>query len=166
MKLHACILAMNLYLSPVMPVEADIVLETPQHHRLLVVECKWMKEPSLRKAAELRDSLTPFWSMEFEYFMLVLRTGIHVWKRTSPAGSPPDFWASAKAVWRDYLGDLAEKPQGPRSETMSMAISSWLNDLANNVREPDVNSEADQMLVQSGLLGRMKNGVIQRHVTA
>lgn len=37
--------------------QADIVFETPFHKRLLLVECKWMKEPSLERAAELGDSL-------------------------------------------------------------------------------------------------------------
>jgi hypothetical protein len=98
--------------------------------------------------------------------MLVLRTGVHLWKRDTPPGSQPDFRASAQDIWRDYLGELAEKPQGPREESMELAVSAWLNDLANNVSKPDPDSTADQMLVESGLYDRMKNAVVRRHVNA
>jgi hypothetical protein len=49
---------------------------------------------------------------------------------------------------------------------MELAIASWLNDLANNVRKPDPSSEADQMLIRSGLYDQMKHGVVRTHVHA
>jgi hypothetical protein len=147
-------------------IQADIVLETPRNERILVVECKWMKAPSLERAAELRDSLSPLWTTDYEFFLLVLRTGLHLWRREAPSGSAPDFTAPAKRLWGDYLGKLAENPDHLRSESMERAVASWLSDLASNVRKPDPASEPDQLLLNSGLYGRMQNGLVRLHVEA
>lgn len=74
-------------------IEADIVVETPLQTRLLLVECKWMKESSLERAAALRDSLTSLWTTDYEFFLLVLRTGLHLWRK--------------EAVVRNYLSRTA-----------------------------------------------------------
>jgi hypothetical protein len=146
-----------------MPAEADIVLDTPTR-RLLLVECTWMKEPSLTKAAQLRDSLSPLWSIAAEYFMLALRTELHLWRKDAPAGSQPQFTASAIQIWRDYLGSLAGQLETLRSESMEIAVAAWLNDLANNVTRLDPASESDHLLLESGLYDQMKGGVVRRHV--
>jgi hypothetical protein len=145
--------------------EADIVLETPDG-RVLLVECKWMKEPSLERAGQLRDSLASLWAGEYEYFLLALRTGLHLWRRETPPGSPPDFSASAKRVWSDYLGKLADSEETLRSRSMELAVASWLSDLASNVRQPDLGSEPDKLLVDSGLYDQMKHGSVRLHVEA
>jgi hypothetical protein len=42
---------------------------------------------------------------------------------------------------------------------MRLAVSGWLGDLASSLCKPD-DSEADQMLVDSGLYELMKNGTV------
>lgn len=146
--------------------KADVVLDTPLRRRLLVVECKWMKEQSLERATELRDSLASLWTSDYDYFLLALGTGLHLWRRQTPIGSAPDFTAPAKRIWSDYLGKLADDPERLRSGSMELAISSWLNDLASNVRKPDPASEPDQLLLNSGLYDEMKDGLVRLHVEA
>jgi hypothetical protein len=148
-----------------MTIEADIVVETPQR-RVLLVECKWIKEPSAKKATDLRDNFAQLSTEQADFFMLALRTGLHIWRRETPSGRPPDFTASTKQIWREYLGKMAERPDAIRSEAMEFAVASWLNDLANDVRAPNSTSEADQVLLQSGVYQRIKNGVVRTHVRA
>jgi hypothetical protein len=89
---------------------------------------------------------------------------LHLWRKDAPAGSPPQFTASAKQIWRNYLGKLAEEPGTLRSESMELAVAAWLNDLANNVTRLDTESEADRLLLDSGLYDQMKGGVVRKHV--
>lgn len=148
------------------PIEADIVVDVPGRGRVLVVEVTWFSEPSIEKVIEHRDIRAPFWSTHFEYFMLVLRGEVYIWRRNTPPESPPDFSAPIQEVWNRYLGELAERPETLRSTVMQIAISSWLHDLANGVWPPDPESEADQMLLGSGLHELMKHGVVDTHVKA
>lgn len=150
-------------LSTHMVVEADIVVETLTR-RILRVDCTWMKEPSLAKVTQLRDDLAQMWSTRFEYFMVTLRAELYLWRDDAPAGSPPQFTASAKQIWRNYLGERGKKPDTLLSDSMELAVASWLNDLANNVAKPDPESEADQLLLRSGLYDQMKGGVVRTHV--
>jgi hypothetical protein len=145
--------------------EADIVLETPDG-RVLLVECTWMNDPSLDGAAQLRDSLVPLWLGEYEYFLLTLRTELHLWRRETPPGSLPDFSASARRVWSDYLGKLADSEETLQSRSMELAVAAWLSDLASNVRQPDPASEPDKLLVESGLYNQMKHASVRLHVEA
>jgi hypothetical protein len=156
---------MNPLLSTHMGAEADIVLET-RAKRLLVVECTWMKEPSVAAATETRDGLAQLWSIDFEYFMLAFHTELHLWRKDAPSGSQPMFTASASQIWRDYLGSLVDSPRRLRSPAMAIAVSAWLNDLANNVSKPDPDSDADRLLLRSGLYDQMRGGVVRRHVPA
>jgi hypothetical protein len=148
------------------PIEADIVIDTPRRGRVLVVEVTWFREPSVRKAIGHRDIRTPYWTTNFEYFMLVLRGDVYLWRRDTPPASPPDFSAPVRRVWCKYLGYLAERPETLRAEVMQIAIASWLHDLANGIWQPNPESEADQMLLVSGLYDLMKNANVRTHVIA
>ena len=141
----------------------DVVLETPSR-RLLLVDCTWMREPTLAKVIDQRDGLTPLWDIDFDYFMLTLRAELYLWRKDAPAGSPPEFTASATQIWRQYLGELADTPETLVSEDMQLAVAVWLNNLANNIAEPNPESEADQLLLRSGLYDWMKGGDVRMRV--
>jgi hypothetical protein len=64
------------------------------------------------------------------------------------------------------MGRVADQPQAPLHESLEIAFSTWLSDLANGIREPDASSEPEQMLVQSGLLQRIKGGRVRTQVVA
>jgi hypothetical protein len=148
------------------PIEADVVVDVPRRGRVLVVEVTSFKEPSVRKAIGHRDIRAPFWTTNFEYFMLVLREAVYIWSQSTPPESPPDFSAPIGKVWARYLGDLAERPETLYAETMRIVVSSWLHALASGIRPPDPQCEADQMLLSSGLYELMQNGDVLTHVIA
>lgn len=155
----------NILSSTHMAVEADIVLETP-NKRLLHVECTWMKEPSMADVIEVRDDLSELWTIESEYFMLALQTDLHLWRTDAPAGSQPLFTASPRQIWHYYLGERGDDLDFIRSEVMIILLGAWLNALAHNIMRLDPDSEADQLLIKSGLYDRMKRGVVTRHAPA
>jgi hypothetical protein len=47
-----------------MAAEADIILET-RTKRLLLVQCTWMRGPSVGEATKTRDSLSELWNIDF-----------------------------------------------------------------------------------------------------
>lgn len=147
--------------------EYDIVVEAPDHTRVLVVECKRMKLTSDTEAAQLRRSLMSLGrDLAAAYFMLALPTGIFLWKGDAAADASPQFSAAVKPVLQSYLGPVADRPGGPRSESLEIAVSSWLSDLASGIRKPDSHSEPERMIVQAGLFERLKGGVVKMHVSA
>lgn len=150
-----------------MPFEYDIVVEAADHTRALVVECKRMRETSDAEAAEFRQNLTTIErQLRDAFFMLALPTKLFLWGPGGPADAQPDFAAPAKAVLGTYLGRWVDQPGGPLSESIAIAMSSWLGDLACGIRVPDPQSEADRMIVQSGLLARIKGGLVRTQVAA
>jgi hypothetical protein len=157
---------MSRHLSISMPVEYDIVIETTDG-RVLVVECKRIKVTSAAEAAKVRRSFRGFArELAAPYFMLAFPTSLFLWKGDADVDAPPQFSAAARPVLQSYLGVVADQPGGPLSENLEIAISSWLGDLVSGVRQPDPDSEPEQMVVQSGLLDRIKGGKVRTHVSA
>jgi hypothetical protein len=68
-------------------------------------------------------------------------------------------------VLREYLGKRAEAG-GTRGESLQLALVSWLGDLASAIRQPDPTSEADQMLVKSGLYDKIRFGEVKSEVVS
>jgi hypothetical protein len=148
-----------------MALRAEIVIESPDRRRILVVECKRAQETSRQQAVRWRRNLVAHGlDSEVPYFLLAFPTGLFLWRANANIEAPPDFTAPAQGVLKWYLGPIADQPGGPLEESLEIAFAAWLSDLAHGVRQPDVLSEADQMLVTSGLLEKMKGGVFRAQV--
>ena len=148
--------------SYVMPPRSDIVAYSLDHSPVLAVECKRGKQTSPQSAALLRRNLITHQLMpDAPYFLLAFSTGFFLWLEKTPPGEPPDFSASAKSVLKEYLGKLAEDTGDVRDEGLPLVLFSWLADLADAIRQPDPNSEADQMLVKSGLYDKIRFGEVK-----
>lgn len=158
---------MSRHKSMPMPVEYDIVIETSDRTRVLVVECKRMKVTTPADAAHLRRSFHGYApNVSADYFMLALPTCLFLWKGGADPDAPPEFSASAKPVLQSYLGAVADRAGGPRPESLEIAMSSWLGDLASSIRKPDPDSEPERMMLDSGLFTRLKGGIVRMHGAA
>jgi hypothetical protein len=150
-----------------MRLEYDIVVEAPDRTRVLVVECKRTKESSDVGATKWRRNLQVHGlNVDSEFFLLAFPTKLFLWKAGTPAHANPDFSAPSMPVLKRYLGRVADQPRAPLPESLEIAFSTWLSDLANGVRKPDASSEPERMLVQSGLLERIKGGRVRTQVVA
>lgn len=150
-----------------MPVEYDIVIETSDRARVLVVECKRMTVTTPADAAHVRRSFQGYApNLSADYFMLALPTELFLWKGDADPDAPPQFSAPARPVLQSYLGTVADRPGGPRPESLEIAISSWLGDLASSIRKPDPDSEPERMILESGLFERLRGGIVRTHVSA
>lgn len=158
---------MSHYPSIGMPFEYDIVVEAPDRTRVLVVECKRIRDTSDVEAASVRRQLQAYGAdLGDTFFLFASPTKLFLWEPSTTQDAPPDFTASARPVLKGYLGHLADRPGGPLSESLEIAFASWLSDLSNGIRKPDPESEPERMIVQSGLLDRIKGGIVRTQVAA
>jgi hypothetical protein len=141
----------------------DIAAYSPDRQLVLLAEVKWLKELTEEEAAFFRRNLLAHQLLtEVPYFLLAHRNAFFLWKGKGTPGNRPDFKAAAKPVLKKYLGDLADTGSGAGPESMELAVKLWLSDLASGIEQPDPNSEADKMLVDSGLLDSLKGGEVRR----
>jgi hypothetical protein len=150
-----------------MTVRADIVIETPARRRILIVECRRVMQTSSTQAVRWRRNFVAHrLDAAVPYFLLAFPTELFLWRANLDVDAPPDFAVPAQPVLKRYRGPIADQPGGPLEESLEIAFSTWLSDLANGIRQPDAHSEADQMLVTSDLLAQIKNGVFRTQLAS
>jgi hypothetical protein len=144
----------------------DIVAYSADHRRVLVVECKGGKMTSPENAAQFRRNLMAHSAITpTPYFLLAFPTSLFLWKAETAPGELADFTAPAKPVLRSYLGSLVDREPGLQGQSIELAMLSWLGDLAAAIRKPDPKSEADQMVVKSGLYDKIRRGEVKSEVS-
>jgi hypothetical protein len=144
-----------------MPAPLDIVVDSPTGRRILVVECKTTRKSTPEDAALVRRNLLAHSQLPADaFFLLAIPSRLFLWNRDRGVDAAPNFTADAQPVLRDYLGSIADQEGGPRGESLELAIASWLGDLTSNIRSPD-KTDADRMLVDSGLLDKIKGGRVR-----
>jgi hypothetical protein len=154
-------------LSHPMPVSADIVVDSLNRQHLLLVECMAVGESKPADAIGVRRGLIIHgYAVKSVFFMVAFSKALYLWQPDCAIDAPPTFTASPLSVLREYLGRIADQPGGPLAESLELAISSWLGDLAGGLRTPKTASEADQMLLASGLYDQIKGGDVRRELEA
>jgi hypothetical protein len=138
--------------------KVNLVFETRNRRRLLLVKCKWALEYSPERAAVFRRDLSENWDLDAPFFMLAFTGGLYLWSREMAPDALPKFMASPQSIWEAYVGERGMGPEGIRAHGVEIAVRVWLEDLAWGIRELDLLSEADRMLVQSGLYELMRDG--------
>jgi hypothetical protein len=153
--------------SQYMPPTFDIGVYGQDGRLVLVVEVKAGTGISLDSAAGLRTNLLAHGLLsDAPYFLLASPRNLLLWKSETPANGPADFMASADPVLRDYLPTRTGQGGTFRSESLQLAMLSWLGDLASAVRTPDLSSEPDRMIVDSGLYDAIHFGEVKSEVPA
>ena len=126
---------------------------------VLVVECIGGNEESLEDAARLRRNLLAHDLIPgAPYFLLAFGMRLFLWLEGAPAGQLPDFSASARSVLQNYLRKDAD---GVNRDILDLLVVSWLDELAIAIRQPDPNSAADRMLLESGLYEKIRFGRVR-----
>lgn len=141
----------------------DIAAYSKTRQLVLLAEIHSLRESSEDAAVQFRmNLLTHNFLGEVPYFLIADRNSLFLWKQGSEPGKRPDFKSPAKPVLKKYLGNLADTNDRIGAESLDQAIRLWLTDLATEYEPPNPDSEADKMLVQSGLLACLKGGEIRR----
>jgi len=118
------------------------------------LNCSW-------RTAHLRRNLLVHNQLPADaFFLLAIPSRLFLWSWDRDINAAPNFTADAQPVLRDYLGPIANQKGGPRGESLELALASWLGDLTSNIRSSD-KSDVDRMLVDSGLLDKIKGGRVR-----
>ncbi len=141
----------------------DIAAYSRDRQLILLAEVKWVKESSEDTAVFFRHNLLSHQLLpQVPFFLLAYRNALFLWKEASQSDARPNFQAATRPVLKKYLGGLADSDTGPGPEGMESAIKLWLSDLASGIESPDAGSDADKMLVDSGLYEMIRNGEVHR----
>ena len=73
------------------------------------------------------------------------------------ADAPPNYAIRTWDALRDYLAAWSEQPPRLGEETLELALISWLRDVADSKHSLRPESEADRMLIESGLYDAIKS---------
>jgi hypothetical protein len=140
----------------------DITVVSSRRRTVLTVECMFEKDASPPVATRLRNRLLSGGYVDVPaeaFFMLALSMDFHLWMPGASADAPPNHSVSSTPVLLPYLGRTALRIPWPGSESMQIAVSFWLSDLAASIRQPEA-SDAEQMLVKAGLYEQLKGGSV------
>lgn len=140
----------------------DFALYSPDGELEMVGEVKKAQEASPGAASRIRRNLLAHRAIpNAPYFLIFFPDRLYLWKDVqSDVDSPPSRSAGIADVLRDYLGDPAKNPVGLGEESLELALGSWFRDLATATRAPSETSEADKLLVESGLYSALRRGSI------
>jgi len=139
-----------------------LVLESRHRRRLLLIECMPAYVFPIEHAAIAREDLLASCEIDAPYFMLAFTSGLYLWRKDTTPGASPDYTASPETIWRAYLGERElQNPAGVHELNVETAVTVWLEDLAWGTRKLDPRSDADRMLVRSGLYREMERGTVR-----
>lgn len=144
-----------------MPSVSDLVVLSSDRQPVLMVECKSYIDASPQSAAQFRRNLLAHDMLPpVPFYLLVYPRILYMWKGGAEADRPPDFSASTDSLLRRYTFSQLNQADTPRRESLDLVVHSWLGDLASGIREPEDDSDADQMLVRSGVFEQIKDGTV------
>ncbi len=93
--------------------------------------------------------------------VLLLIVEVNLWKDAwNQEALPPHYVVRTWDALRNYLSSWNEPPKRLGEETLELAVASWLRDLTNLTHKISPDSEADRMLVDSGLYDAIKSGEV------
>lgn len=129
---------------------------------MLVAECTGGRVTTSEDAALLRRNLLAHDLVpDAPYVLLAFPSHFFLWLPKAQADQLPNFAVSAEPVLREYLGERTEKLGELCSGSLQLLLVCWLDDLACAMRQPDPKSEADQMMVDSGLYDQIRRGEVK-----
>lgn len=92
------------------------------------------------------------------YILLVRPSHLHLWRGEAEAGTKPQS-ASTLPIIQALAPTIAANGWVVSRYSLRMLITTWLDKFTLGFA--DVDSEADQLIVQSGIYDRMRNGSVE-----
>jgi hypothetical protein len=139
---------------------ADIAVFSKDRRPVLIVEVRDSDVHSTAEsAAGLRRSLLAHHLLpDAPFFMLATRIQLFLWRGDAHSNAYPWYSAAARSVLDSYGSRHANRGKPFRGGALEIVMFSWLSDLASGVRAPSPDSEADRVLLESGLYEQIRGG--------
>lgn len=139
---------------------ADIAVFSKDRRPILVVEVKDSTAYIVpQAAADLRRNLLAHGLLaDVPFFMLATAVQVFLWPKDVAPDDRPQFSAATKSVLDAYGSKRPMPEKSRRGGALEIVTFSWLSDLASEVRAPSADSDADRMILESGLYDQIKGG--------
>jgi hypothetical protein len=149
---------------PDMHLHADLVVFSSDDKPLVIVEVKGGKDTSPQSLEQVKQQLLTYAThIPAQYLLAVFRSGLFLWEKQDEQNHAPRH-ASARSLFREYASSVAEPEDRLRTDGLRILVHAWLDDLAIGIRKPKADSEADQLLVDTGIYEKMKRGRVATEV--
>jgi hypothetical protein len=139
----------------------DFILESPDTKSMLLVEAKNTTAPSSEWAARFARNLLEHINLGAnQYFLLVLRNKLYLWKHApAPGAEMPDFEASTEDILQPYLAHLRTSLNEISPASFELLVKSWLTDLSEGTVAESVGA-----WVQASGLDEFENATVREEV--
>jgi hypothetical protein len=139
---------------------ADIAVFSKDRRPILIVEVRdGSMYATAQSAAGLRRSLMGHNLLpDVPFFMLATPIRIFLWRSNAQPGAYPSYSATAKPILDSYGSRHANREKSVHGGALEIVLFSWLSDLATGARGLSADSEADRMLLESGLYEEIQGG--------
>jgi hypothetical protein len=137
--------------------QPDLVVDSFARRTVLTVECISSRSGAVEEAVYLRDTFLPDEiDVDDCFFMLARLSVIDLWLPRSARGALPNYTAPAPPILSRYVSDTSHL----YSALLRGVIARWLASVTYG-RAADA-TEAEQMLVASGLYAKLRGGDVRQ----
>lgn len=140
----------------------DIVAYSADGRLQMVCEVKGRQAGSSAAAVKVRRNLLAHEAFpRAPFFVVSFPERLYLWKQgAATTESPPDYTARTDDILDEYLGSWSSHPAQLAEESLVIALSAWLRDVAGAKRAS--RSEADRVAVESGLSSAISHGAVNQ----
>ena len=147
-----------------MSVRADLALFNSHGRLTAVVEIKSKMRTSIEWAKFTRRNILARWETDgVDFFLLVTPDRLYMWKdsgtRIGPV--PPTHNADTTAEFAPYFKGAGVSPKRISGHAFELVVGAWLGDVMRSARRADENTDAQRILVESGLDTAVRDGSIE-----
>lgn len=147
-----------------MSAHADLALYNSHGRLIAVVEVKSKMRTSIEWAKFTRRNILARWDIDgVDFFLLVTPDRLYMWKDsgTSLGPVPPTHKADTTAEFAPYFTGAGISPTRISGNAFELVVGAWLGDVMRSARRADESTDAQHILVESGLDTAVRDGRIE-----
>lgn len=147
-----------------MNARADLALYNSHGQLTAIVEIKSKMCTSIDWAKFTRRNILAHWDIDgVDFFLLVTPDRLYMWKdsgtRRGPV--PPTHDADTTAEFAPYFKGAGVSPKRITGHAFELVVGAWLGDVMRSARRADESTDAQRILVESGLETAVRDGRIE-----
>ena len=147
-----------------MSARADLALFDSHGRLTAVVEVKSKMGTSIEWAKFTRRNILARWETDgVGFFLLVTPDRLYMWKDsgTGLGPVPPTHNADTTAEFAPYFKGAGVSPNHISGHAFELVVGAWLGDVMRSARRADESTDAQRILVESGLDTAVRDGRIE-----
>lgn len=143
---------------------ADLLVYDRNGRLTATAEVKNKRATSRLWAAQFLRNMLAHGSLQpADYFLLVTPDRVYLWKDvgTEPMPVEPDYEVDAESIFKPYLSKAGIHANDISGRAFELVVVAWLSDLTRSGGVPKEAPDEQAWQVESGLLGALRDGLIE-----